>query len=339
MATTAELLERLKQKKAQYSRSNNKTVKLKEGKTRIRIVVVPGLADDDHMFGERDLGVHWIKTSQKGKPIAVVGCKEIVYGKPSDINPVIEKAAAAAADDETMAIIKDWKARKSVLVNALIRDGVDKSEDPQVLELTPTTWGAILSVLETYIESGRTDVLEPATGIDFIIERRGKGMDTEYTVMPAPVSQPFDGAKAIAKAVNLDEFIANEWFRGEERKAIAAMTALVGIDGPALVGPRTTALLTGAKPVEPTPATPASIAPPAAPAAPVAPPAPPAAPVETADEREMREMEEKLAAMKAAKAAPAAPVAPPATPAVGSDFGAPLPQDEIDEMLAGLNDL
>lgn len=250
MTDTAALLAKIKQKKAQYSRSVNKTVSIKEGKTRVRLFMAPNMVNDAHPFGERDLGVHWIKTSRTGKPVAVVGCQEIVYDKPSLLNPIIEKAADAAVDDETLAVIKEWKARKQVLINAIIRDGADASENPQILQLTPTTFGNILSILESYIEDGRTDVLDPKTGIDLIIQRSGKGFDTEYTVMVAPSSKPINPA-VMDNALDLDEFIANEYFKGEENKAIAAMTAMVGLSsGPALASSRTTAALTAARPVE-----------------------------------------------------------------------------------------
>jgi len=250
-ADTAALLARLKQKKAQYSRSTGKTVKPKEGKTRIRIFVAPNMVTEDHIFGERDLGVHWIKTQTGGKPIAVVGDQELVYGKPSLINPAIKAAADAATDDETLTLIKDWGSRKSVLINAVIRDGADASTEPQILELTPTTFGEILSIYETYITDGIDDVLDPNTGIDIIVERQGKGVnDTKYSVMVPPKSTPL-AKGTVEKAQDLDAFIAREFFRGEESKALNAISAMMGITLTALPGGRTSALLTAAKPVAP----------------------------------------------------------------------------------------
>ena len=249
-ADTAALLARLKQKKAQYSRSTGKTIKPKEGKTRIRIFIAPKLVTEDHIFGERDLGVHWIKTQTGGKPVAVVGDQELVYGKPSLINPAIKAATDAATDDETLALIKDWAARKSVLINAVIRDGADASTEPQILELTPTTFGEILSIYETYIADGIEDVLDPNTGIDILIERQGKGLDTKYSVMVPPKSTPLNKG-TVEKAQDLDAFIASEYFRGEESKAINAISAMMGISLTALPGGRTSALLTAAKPVAP----------------------------------------------------------------------------------------
>lgn len=293
MVDTAALLARIKQQKAKYSRSVNKTVRPKEGKTRIRLFIAPSMSTDDHPFGERDLGVHWIKTQVNGKPVAVIGCQEIVYDKPSLINPIIDQAARAAVDDETLAIVKEWKARKSVLINAIIRDGADASEKPQILELTPTTWGNVLSILESYIEDGRADVLDPKSGVDLIIQRTGKGFDTEYTVMVAPSSKPID-PKIVNEAINLDDFIANEFFKGEEQKAINAMTSAVGLDTPTLAAPRAAAMLTSARPVE------------AVDAAPV----------------------------KATASKPTAAAAPAA-----DEFGADLPADQVDAMLAELDNL
>ncbi len=347
---TSALLAKLKQKKAQYSRNNSKVVKLKEGKTRIRILPAPNMVDADHPLGERDLGVHWIKTSKNGKPVCVVGCPEITYGQLSVINPVLEAAAKAAVDDETLAVIKENKAKKSVLVNAVIRDGADASEDPQILELTPTTFGQVLSIIETYIEGGRTDILDPTNGMDLIVERKGKGMDTEYTVMVAPTSKPL--AKGVeGKAADIDAFIASEFFRGEEKKAIAAISAMMG-GLPGIAGPSTTAMLTSARPVEevterPAPAARPALAPKPAPAAAPEPEAVVEEPPFVEDDEEAKALAaleaarvKKAAAAKAAAAKPApapVPTAPAAAPA--DEFGAKLDDAELDAMLADLDNI
>jgi hypothetical protein len=305
--SSASLLARIKQKKSQYSRSTAKTVKFKEGKTRVRLIVAPNLVTDDHIFGERDLGVHWIKIQKDGKPVAVVGDQELVYGKPSIINPAIEAAVKAAVDDETLAIIKDWKSKKSVLMNGIIRDGADASDDPQIIEFTPTTFGQILSIIETYIEDGRTDVLDPRTGIEFIVERKGKNKDTEYTVMVAPSMKPISPS-VIDKAHNLDDFIAAEFFKGEEKKALNAIGMMIGkpvYSGDMVeLGPSSTSMLTAAKP----------------------------APVESVIEHTAR-----VAATAATVTAVAASEA--TVSATDDGFGAGLNEDELEKMLGDLDNI
>ena len=216
------LQEMLKKAKTKYANNTGKTVKLKEGKTRVRILQK---SETDKFWA--DLAVHWIKADKNGKPMAVVGCVDVIKDEPCVVCQAIETAVAAAVDDESLEIIKSWKARKSILVNALIRDGADASEEPQILEMTSSTFGAILTIMEEYgAELG--NILDAKDGIDFIIERRGKGLDTEYTVMPAAKSKPVDKT-VLDRMHDLDAYIEANYLRGEEQKALRAIAQITGI--------------------------------------------------------------------------------------------------------------
>jgi len=234
-ASLKETLALLKGAKNKYARGGGKTVKPKEGKTRVRILQGP-----DAKFW-RDLGVHWIKNAE-GKVLIAVGCDYYTYDKPCPIDTAIDKAMKAATSDDEVKMIKEWKAKKSVLLNALILDGPDASPDPQVLELTPTTFGNFLSIMEEYADEVG-NVLDAETGLDFIIERRGKGFDTEYTIMPAPKSKPVPKA-ALSKLNDLDDFIDREYFAGRNTKALNFIGELTGVKV-ALAAPTRSALLTG----------------------------------------------------------------------------------------------
>lgn len=230
------LLEMLRGAKNKYSRSTGKIVKLKEGKTTIRILQ----ADPEKPFWQ-DLGVHWIKAGQNEKPVAVVGCHDVVHEMPCPVCTAVEQALKSAVDDDSVKIIKEWKSRKSVLIAALIRSGSDASDEPQIVEITPTTFGNILSVLEEYASEG--NVLDPEDGIDFVIERSGKGLDTRYTVMPAARSKPVPEG-VMEKIPDLKEFVEKEFFRGEDTKALNGIASITGINIRSLTGPRGTSLLT-----------------------------------------------------------------------------------------------
>jgi hypothetical protein len=322
MALDPALLALVKSAKNKYSRSS-KSVKLKEGKTTIRVVGKPG----EKFWAEN--GVHWIKTEKNGKPVAVVGCDDEVHQKPCAICTAIDKASKSASDDETLAIIKEWKMKKTVLINALIRSGADVSEDPQVVELPPTAFGQILATIDEY-QAADVDILDFAVGVDFVVERMGKGLDTEYRVMVAPKSKPVP-AGTIEKLHDLQAYIEKEFFRGDERKALTAIANMTGINvGAALSGPASTVLLTGpagavddaiveeavveeleagevAAPVLPTKAAVAAAKPAVKPTASATPPA-------------------------TAAAKPAAPATAPA------DFGAAMGKDEVAAMLAELDE-
>ncbi|SER28678.1 hypothetical protein SAMN05216548_114106 [Faunimonas pinastri] len=301
MALSPALAALVKGAKNKYSRNNSRSVKLKEGKTTVRILQ----PKPDEKFWA-DLGVHWIKMEKNGKPVAVVGCRDVVNDEPCPICQAIEKAAHAATDDDSLAIIKEWKAKKSVLVNALIRSGSDASEDPVVLEMTPTTFGTILSMAEQY--GDETNIFDAKTGIDFVIERKGKGLDTEYTVMPSLKPNPVP-ASALEKCVDLDEFIEKEFFRGDETKALNAITQMTGISVPA-IGRSTSALLTSAA---------ASVA------------------------EEVEETPEVVATPATAKATVTKPKPAPveeAKPASkGDDFGAVIDEEDMDSILSELEGL
>jgi hypothetical protein len=352
MALSPELLKLVKSSKNKHTRTGN-SVQLKEGKTTIRILAKGA---DQFWF---DFAVHWIKTEKNGKPVAVVGCKDEVFGEPCAICTAIAQATAQATDQDEIDLIKEWKAKKGVLVNALVRSGPDKSESPQIVELKPTVWAEIAGMIAEYQEAD-VDLLDAAKGQDFIVERRGKGLDTKYSVMLAPKSNPVP-IEAFDSMLDLKEYVEAQYFRGDETKALTAIANVTGVSvsvGNQIAAPRRSAMLS-------------------APAATVVDAEVEAAveaelaaedevieavveevvaeAVETDEEREQREFKE-FQAMKAAKAAaekPAAapvarakPVAAPVKPKPAAvapatvpadDFNGALPADEIDALLGELD--
>lgn len=239
MTETSTLLDMIKSGKNKYTRSA-RTTKIKEGKTRVRILKSPA----DMKFW-RDLGVHWIKTEQDGKVLAVVGCHDAVYEDNCPVCTAISKAVALTTDDETLKIVKGWGARKSILVNALIRDGANANQNQAViLELTTTTFSQVLSVFDEYL-SADVDPFDFDKGMDLIIERRGSGMDSEYTVMTTPKSDPV--SKAARGSLNdLDDFIKREFFKGDEKKALRVIASFVGDSSIEAIGaPRAVGALAG----------------------------------------------------------------------------------------------
>jgi hypothetical protein len=309
------LLASLKNAKAKYSRNAADSYRLKEGKTRLRIIPYIGKGKQTGPNGEFhcDVGVHWIKTALGGKPVAVVGDCETTYGTHNPINDAIDAAAQVAktVDDEMVKLVSEWKARKSVLMNALIRTkgSSDASEDEvKILELTPTTFGDLCGKIETFIDEGgaaEDEVLSLSDGIDIIIEKTGRGMDTRYSVMPAPgKSAPVDPS-VVEKVNDLPEFIRSRYFRGEEQKALSAIEAVTGISAPRLgVRPATAMLTSRAEETASRTTAPATVK-----------EAPAAAPVKEV-----------------------APVATAPKTAVEADaFNSPLPDSEVDALLAQLD--
>lgn len=361
MALNPALQKMVKDAKNKYQKSSN-SIKLTEGKTTLRLVSKP---DGTGLFA--DLGVHWIKTEKNEKPVAVVGCREIVYGEACECCTAIDRASKSVTDDETLEIVKEWKGKKGVLVNALMRSGPNAKEEPQVVELTPTTFGQMMNMIEEYAGSD-IDILSFTDGKDFIVERIGKGLDTKYTVMPAPLSKPVP-KDTVDKLVDLKAHIEREFFRGDEPKALRAIGALTGVDTSRMLGVSRPSLLTG-----PAGAVDDAVVEEAAVVAELEAAEAPATkpPFDTAEEdaaaleaaeaeaaataaaakvKELKAKAVKAAADKAIAAAgakPAAvaakpatvvkPAAPAAKPAAKTeDFGSAVSQEDIDSMLAELD--
>lgn len=241
MALSPAMQKLLKEGRNKYqSRGATKVVKIKEGKTRIR--VIPGNQGGVEGKFWADLGVHWIKAEKNGKPMAVTGCHEKVHDKPCPVCNAVEKALLSAPDSDTESLYKEWRSRKTALLNAIHRDGADKSDVSQVTEVPATVIEQIFGVLQTYADDS-IDAIDANEGVDFIIERRGKGFDTEYSVTVPPKSVALTKAQ-LDSAADLYDFIEREHFRGEENKALSSITQITGVyvppTGPALASGRAT---------------------------------------------------------------------------------------------------
>lgn len=245
MTAAADMLARIRGARAAYSRNDTKAVKPKEGKTRYRILQQPGEAGFKFWH---DLGVHWIKSDPNGKPLAVHGCVDAAFEEECKICTLIQKVIAGAPDDETVKIAKTWFPKRSVLVQALVRSGDAKSETPIILELTRGTFDMVMSIYENFFEENEVSLFDAEKGLDIIIERKGKGLDTEYQVSMTSKSVAVPES-AIEGMVDLEAFIRKEYFRpGDEQKAITAITRITGVTlhAGALGGPsKTSGLLTG----------------------------------------------------------------------------------------------
>lgn len=212
---------------------NIKTVKLQDGKSRIR--VLPGWRGEEDPTYYHDFGVHWIKAPGESKPQAVYVCVDKTYGRHCDICSAIGEGIRNSSDDTVINALKDSNAAGRVLVNALIKSGTDP-ETPVVLELPATVASQIEDTLITYLDDD-VNVLDLATGHDFIVERTGKGIGTRYSVNVAPKASAV--SEAVMKTLtNLDQYVAQE----QEAKLSKALTAIGSAAG---ITVSTSHLLTG----------------------------------------------------------------------------------------------
>lgn len=220
-----------------YSRSSGKRIKPKEGVNRYRILVpsekdAPWLPANGQFWA--DLGVHWIKADENGKPQAVIGCESVVYQRPSEVATAIDMAIASAIDEESKKLYQSWRAKTTILINVLDRSkGSSDPDEVQILEISPTTWGAIMNIVQQFDEEGE-DVLDAENGLDITITRTGKGLNTQYTVNSAPGKSAPVPAAALKNCHDLHKHIEQEFFRGEEPKALAAIAQISGVSLPRL---------------------------------------------------------------------------------------------------------
>jgi len=228
MALSAALRARIETAKNKYQKNTNKTIKPKDGRNLYRILTPINAEWVKKNNGEWwvELGVHWIKAAVNGKPIAVVGDPTTTFGEPSVVNTAIERAIATAPDSDSQKLYESWRARQTILINVVNRDDNNKVE---VLELTKGTFAKILDLIEMFDDDGE-DITDPQQGHDIVIKRDGKGLNTEYTVMIAPGKSAPVTEEQMKQAVDLISFVRTNYFRGEEKKALAAIASTSGID-------------------------------------------------------------------------------------------------------------
>ena len=345
MALNPLLKKLVTQSAAKYKGSNTKQVKPKEGRNTYRIIVPkPGDVEwvkADGLFF-RELGVHWIKASSDGKPLVVLGSEEICYGRVSAVAAAIDMAIASAYDEDSKKLYEEWKAKRSIICNVVSRDNQNSVD---VLELTATTFGKVMDLANLYDDSG-IDIFDPINGMDIVVTKTGKGLNTTYDVAIPPLAPgktfPPVSADQIKAAENLDTWIEGNFFRGEEQKALNAIAQIAGINVPTNLAisnmtatPAAALTSSGAAVAN---ATVTSVAP----VAPVV--VAVAAPVSMTPEQQQAEIQRQVAQMMAqqmqqmaANQTPVAPVAPVVQPVTATTSMSDLAQDEQDALLAELN--
>lgn len=228
------------------SRSTASTIKPKEGKNVYRFLA-PMQAPWIGAAGEfwLEMAVHWIKTEPNGKPIAVVGCEDAVHQQPCAICTALDLAYGSAIDEETKKFYKEMMAKKSVLFNVIDRS--TSGEDVEILELSPTTAAKIWELMGMYDDAGQ-DICDLQNGLDIVVSRSGKGLNTEYSVAAKPgVSAPVSSPDIYNRCHDLKAYVEREFFKGDEQKALNAIAQVSGVAIPRLAATRTpTAALTSA---------------------------------------------------------------------------------------------
>ena len=227
---TTKLLELMKQKKAAL-KSKDKTIKPQPGSN--RYILLPGWRKGEEHVWYHEFGQHYIKNAAD-EIQAVYPCNEAIYGKPCPICDGLNRAQHAAADDETVELLKKAKAGRSYLMNVLALDGEDPNT-PQILEVRTTVFGQLVDAVEEWAGS----MFDPEAAQVIIVNREGKGLNTKYAVQISPKKQAVPKS-VYAKLHNLDEYVMQE-SEEQKRKALTAINAVAGLLTASADRPSTTA--------------------------------------------------------------------------------------------------
>ncbi|MBA8881775.1 hypothetical protein [Phyllobacterium myrsinacearum] len=240
MALNPALMKLVSKASSKYSRSTGTRIKPKEGRNRYRVLAptslnAPWIGEDGQFWA--DLGVHWIKAELNGKPQAVVGCRDVCYGEPCELDAAIDLAINSAIDEESKKIYTEWRAKKSILLNVV--DHAGSKDECAILEVTPTTFAQITDLIQQYGEN-EVDITDPQNGMDIVITKTGKGLNTEYSVNVFPGKSEPISKDVLTRLHDLKAHIEKEFFRGDEKKALAFIAQTSGVALPRIGGPATT---------------------------------------------------------------------------------------------------
>ncbi|MGZ8172961.1 MAG: hypothetical protein ACXWT0_03850 [Methylobacter sp.] len=223
----ASLKEMLAAKRGEIAKSSGqfaKTVKLKSGKQRFRLL--PSWLGQNEFKFWQEFGQHFIKDSD-GKLKAVYVCTEKTYQKPCPVCDAIRDGIQAAENDDTKELMKEALASQRILLNVLQVES--DRETPVVLEITAGTLDKILSIIEDNLdeEDETFNLLTNInTGLDIIIDRQGTGLNTKYDVNAALKGSKPVNPDVLKKLVNLTEFVAQEAELGLLKATEAVKAAL-----------------------------------------------------------------------------------------------------------------
>lgn len=188
-----------------------KAVKPTEGRSKWRILPSwRGAEDPDiaHAFGQ-----HFVKDAA-GDLKAVHMCLDKTYGKPCPICDALTHAIRNS-DDNTQKLLKESQASGGFLLNALNAKG-----EVVLLQLTPTTYEKLLDLMDQYADDG-LDLIDINAGFDIIITREGKGMQTKYSINPAPKSTKVPES-VLENLTDLDAYV-KQMHEETQNKALAVV--------------------------------------------------------------------------------------------------------------------
>ena len=191
----ANLMQRLQSAKKEFVK-NEKPATMKIGRN--NIVLLPGWKAEEPELFWREFGGHFIK--QGGKTVAYYPCDEIIYNKPCPVCERLAEVTRACNDDSVNQFVKDARANRQYLVNAIIVN--ENNNEPVVVSLSKTVFEALIDT----IASWGSAVFDPKEPQIICINRQGTGFDTRYSVTITPEKFPLPNG-IMSKIRNLDDYV------------------------------------------------------------------------------------------------------------------------------------
>lgn len=225
------LLDLINKQRAKLQRNNtNRPEKLHSEKNLIR--VLPSWdGTEDGQFSQ-EWGQHFIKDAA-GNLKAVYICTQTCFEEGCPVCEALAQGAAMNSDEDILKALKDARSSKRILINTLYLKG-GKHDNPEtnpvVLDIPPTVWDSILATASAYLAEG-INVFDLKEGINFIVEKTGTGMNTEYKVTPAPRASAVK-ADVMTKVQDLTQWARQE-SETERAKAITSVRTISGAPMPA----------------------------------------------------------------------------------------------------------
>lgn len=212
-----------KQKEMAAKKSRQTTLKPADGKHKYR--VLPSWRSNGDSQFWHDFSMHFIKTPDSPDKPTVYVCVDKTFGKPCDVCEAIRKSMGRCGDDKLTEFLKKAQSSQRYLLNVLHLTGSEPTK-PQVMEVGQSVFEDICAIIGEY-----GDITSLDDGTDVIIERKGSGLDTKYSVMAAAKSQPVVKS-VLSGLINLDDFVAQE-NPANQAKALGAVGNIMGIMAPA----------------------------------------------------------------------------------------------------------
>ena len=215
MASVLELVNQKRKALQEQSGRRQRATSLKPGDNIVRLL--PSWKGEGEKFWH-DFGMHFIKRPGRDKVDAAYVCVNRTFDRPCPICDMVTDGISRATSDEQIQNIRSARAAHRMLFNAIIQGG---EADPVVLETPASVAEQVFDLMGTY-----GDITALADGIQLKVTRSGQGLNTRYTVIPMPGTNPLQ-ADVLTKLHDLDQYVSQEYEEGE-RKALAAMSNVVG---------------------------------------------------------------------------------------------------------------